>query len=117
MKRGKSLPPVVPQDGWLSGKLSDPEFSAEYLNATLADGDQAAFMLAMRQVAKARSGGVAALARDTGLNRAALSRAMSETGNPELRSLNAVLAAAGLTLAVRPMAHSKGRRQHAKSAD
>ena len=74
MKRGKSLPPAVPQDDWLSGKLSDPEFSAEYLNAILADGDQAAFMLAMRQVAKARSGGVAALARDTGLNRAALSQ-------------------------------------------
>ena len=40
----------------------------------LAEGDQAAFMPALRNVAKAR-GGVAAMARETGMNRVALSRA------------------------------------------
>jgi probable addiction module antidote protein len=47
-------------------------------------------MLALRNVAKAR-GGVAALARETGMNRVALSRALSESGNPELRSLTKIL--------------------------
>ena len=86
MKRGKDLPAVA-QDDWLTDQLRDPELSVAYLNAALAEGDQAAFMLALRNVAKAR-GGVAALARETGMNRVALSRALSESGNPELRSLN-----------------------------
>ena len=43
---------VVPDDE----QLRDPELAAEYLNTALADGDQAAFMLALRNVAKARSG-------------------------------------------------------------
>ena len=49
-------------------------------------------MLALRNVAKAR-GGVAAMARETQMNRVALSRALSEAGNPELRSLTKILAA------------------------
>ena len=58
-------------------------------------------MLALRNVAKAR-GGVAAMARQTGMNRVALSRALSQSGNPELRSLTRILEASGLQLAVVP---------------
>ena len=98
MKRGNDLP-AVPQDEWLIGQLRDAEFAVAYLNAALAEGDQAAFMLALRDVAKAR-GGVSALARETGLNRVALSRALTETGNPELRSLIKMLDASGFELVV-----------------
>jgi DNA-binding phage protein len=58
-------------------------------------------MLALRNVAKAR-GGVAAMARETGMNRVALSRALSEGGNPELRSLTKILEASGLEFIVVP---------------
>ena len=58
-------------------------------------------MLALRQVAQAR-GGVAAVARKATLTREATYRMLSESGNPALSSLTAVLAAAGLQLSVRP---------------
>jgi probable addiction module antidote protein len=100
MKRGKNRPAEA-QDKWLAEQLRDPELAVAYLNAALAEGDQAAFMLALRNVAKAR-GGVAAMARETGMNRVALSRALSESGNPELRSLTKVLEASGLRFIVAP---------------
>jgi probable addiction module antidote protein len=104
MKRGTDLA-AEDQGEWLSKQLRDPELCVAYLNAALAEGDQAAFMLALRNVAKAR-GGVAAMARETGMNRVALSRALSEAGNPELRSLTKILEASGLEFKVVP----KGKR-------
>ena len=99
MKRErKTMPAAVPHERWLLDQLKDAEFAAEYLNASLAEGDQAAFMLALRDVARARGGGMSAVARRTGMNRVALSRALSEKGNPELRSLSKILDAAGVRL-------------------
>ena len=56
-------------------------------------------MLALRDIARAR-GGVAQLAEETDLNREHLYRMLSENGNPELRSLEALLDALGFRLAV-----------------
>jgi probable addiction module antidote protein len=95
----RAIPPAVLQEGWLLQRLQDPELAAAYLNATLAEGDQGAFMLALRQVAKARRG-VSTVARHTGLNRASLTRALSTKGNPELSSLNRILRATGLRLVI-----------------
>ena len=67
-------------------------------------------MLALRNVAKAR-GGVAAMARETGMNRVALSRALSEAGNPELRSLTKILEASGLEFKVVPKTKRARRPQ------
>ena len=116
MAKENKMSPSVSHDDWLNDKLADPEFAAGYLNACIAEGDQAAFMLALRQVAKARKGGVSGLARDSGLGRVTLTRALSATGNPELRSLTAVLAATGLQLMVLPVAGKK-RRPNAKSGE
>ena len=93
----KVVPAAVPHEDWLLGQLKDAEFAAEYLNAALVEGDQAAFMLALRDVARAR-GGMTAVARRTGMNRVALTRALSKTGNPELRSLTKILDASGVRL-------------------
>lgn len=82
-------------------KLKDAEFAAEYLNASLEDGDEGAderFLMALRQVAKAH--GMTAVAEKSGMARQAMYRALSETGNPELSSLKALLDAMGLRLAV-----------------
>jgi probable addiction module antidote protein len=114
MKRGRNLP-AEDQSEWLTEQLRDPELCVAYLNAALAEGDQAAFMLALRNVAKAR-GGVAAMARETGMNRVALSRALSETGNPELRSLTKILEASGLEFKVVPKGKRSGHsRPHSRT--
>ena len=83
----------------LAEDLQDPAEAAEYLNACLEDGDPEVFLLALRDVARAR-GGVAKLAESTELNREHLYRMLSANGNPELRSLEALLDALGFRLAV-----------------
>jgi probable addiction module antidote protein len=76
--------------------------AAAYLEAVIEDGDQAALMLALRQVAQAQ-GGIAEIARKAKLTREATYKMLSKSGNPELRSLNALLRATGLRIAVRPI--------------
>lgn len=83
----------------LDEDLEDPAEAAGYLNACLEDGDPEVFLLALRDVARAR-GGVARLAEATELNREHLYRMLSENGNPEFRSLEALLGALGFRLAI-----------------
>ena len=80
-------------------RLSDPKEAAAYLDAALEDGDRPAFLLAIRNVIDAL-GGMTQIARRTGLNRENLYRLLSEKGNPELNSLEKLLKALGLRLAV-----------------
>jgi probable addiction module antidote protein len=74
--------------------------AAAYLEAAIEEGHHAALMIALRQVAMAQ-GGIASLARRAKITREAAYRMLSESGNPELRSLNALLEAAGLRLSVK----------------
>lgn len=83
----------------------DPAFAAQYLNDVLEDGEQADLLIALRQMAKA-FGGVSKLAEAAQLNPTQLYRTLSPEGNPELRSLTAVLKAMGMRLAVRPLHHA-----------
>ncbi|CAG0953641.1 hypothetical protein BURK2_00338 [Burkholderiales bacterium] len=80
----------------------DVAFASQYLNEVLADGDQAELLVALRQMAKA-FGGVPKIAEKAHLNPTQLYRTLSPDGNPELRSLRAVLRAMGLRLAVQPL--------------
>ncbi len=80
----------------------DPRFAAAYLDAVLADGDQSELLLAIRRLSDA-TGGVPALAERTGLNATTLYRTLSADGNPELRTLRALLGAMGLRLSVAPV--------------
>lgn len=80
-------------------RLNDPKEAAAYLDAALEAGDRAAFLLAIKNVIDA-FGGVTRISRDTGLNRENLYRVLSERGNPELNSLEKLLKALGLRLAV-----------------
>ena len=87
------------QDSLLES-LADASEAAAYLNAALEDGNKEVFLLALRNVADARLGGMSKLAEATGLNRESLYRMLSENGNPELNSLSLLLQALGLKLAV-----------------
>ncbi|MEK6212158.1 MAG: addiction module antidote protein [Pseudomonadota bacterium] len=97
----KSTAPSLPYEDWLIERLKNPREAAAYLEAAIEDGDQAVLMLALRQVAQAQ-GGIAEVARKSKLSREATYRMLSKSGNPELKSLTAILNAAGLRLAVRP---------------
>jgi probable addiction module antidote protein len=68
--------------------LQAPEEAAAYLDAALEEGDREVFLLALRDVAEARLGGMGELAQQSGLNREALYRTLSAKGNPELSSFS-----------------------------
>jgi len=93
MTRNRKYEEILDED------LKNPAEAAEYLSACLENGEPEVFLLALRDVARAR-GGVAKLAELTELNREHLYRMLSENGNPELRSLEALLDALGFRLAV-----------------
>ncbi len=85
----------------VEGFRRDRKFAAAYLDQVLADGDQQELMLALRRLSVA-FGGVPTMARQAGLNSTTLYRTLSGEGNPELKTLRALLAAMGLRLSVSP---------------
>ncbi|MGH8471233.1 MAG: addiction module antidote protein [Gammaproteobacteria bacterium] len=87
----------------------DPHFAAEYLNAMLEDGDQQELLVALRYMAKA-FGGISKLAEQAELNATTLYRTLSPQGNPELKSLKALLKAMGMRLAVQPLDQASTRK-------
>ena len=92
-------PHITHEDATIASLKRDPGFAIDYLNAVLADGERGEQLLALRRMAEA-FGGVAALAGKANLNPKTLYRTLSADGNPELRSLSALLGAMGLRLAV-----------------
>ncbi len=80
----------------------DPAFADEYLAASLEaideQGGREALLTALRQVAEAQ--GMATVAERAGIQREGLYRALSPKGNPTLKTLLAILDAAGLRLSV-----------------
>ena len=82
---------------FLLKKLADPEIAAGYLTACFEEGE-GAFLLAIKDVAEAR-GSLVSLARATSLNREGLYTMLSESGNPRLSSLLAIINALGMKLA------------------
>ena len=80
----------------------DPDLAAEYLNSVLIDGDETDLMLALRTLSKA-FGGIQEVARQAEVNAHTLYRTLSEQGNPELKTLSAILKAMGMRLAVQPI--------------
>lgn len=69
---------------------------AAYLQAALEDGDAAVVAVALGDIA--RASGMTAVARESGLGRESLYKALSPSGNPELATVLRVLSALGLKL-------------------
>ncbi len=79
---------------------ADPAFASEYLKAAFEDSDEPQVLLiALRHLAEAR-GGIAKVAKASGIERESLYRALSPRGNPRLSTLVAVTKAIGLRLTV-----------------
>jgi HTH-type transcriptional regulator / antitoxin HigA len=68
------------------------ESFAEYAQ----DGDSAALLTALRIIARAR--GISALAKEVGMTRQGLQKALSTNGNPRLDNINAIMHAMGYQL-------------------
>ncbi len=78
--------------------LKTDESIAEYLEAALADGDPALIAAALGDIARAK--GMTQVARDAGLGRESLYKALSADGNPEFATVLKVIHALGLKLKV-----------------
>jgi probable addiction module antidote protein len=76
--------------------LETVEDMAAYLEAALEEGDPALISAAMGDIARAK--GIAQIARETGLGRESLYKALSPEGNPEFATVLKVLRALGLRL-------------------
>ncbi|MDP3279490.1 MAG: putative addiction module antidote protein [Nitrosomonas sp.] len=81
---------------------NDPAFADEYLTAALDEasqpGGREALLAALRHIAEAQ--GMATVAERAGIPRESLYRALSTKGNPTIKTLLAVINAAGLKLSV-----------------
>lgn len=76
--------------------LGSPDAQAEYLTAALETGDPSFIADSLGVVARAR--GMSQLARDTGLRRESLYKALSSDGNPEFATIMKVIRALGIQL-------------------
>jgi probable addiction module antidote protein len=78
--------------------LDDEETIAEYLTAALEDPNPDVFLAALRDVARAR--GITQLARDAGLGRESLYKALSPGAKPRYDTILKLLNALGVKLSV-----------------
>jgi probable addiction module antidote protein len=78
--------------------LQSKEDIAAYLDAVLEDGDPELLKAALGDIARAK--GMSDVAREAGLGRANLYKALSPDGNPEFVTVAKVLKALGLRLSV-----------------
>jgi probable addiction module antidote protein len=90
MAKTKTLP-------WdVADHLKTEDDMAAYLEAALEDGDPALVAAALGDIA--RSKGMTQIAREAGLGRESLYKALSPEGNPELATVLKVVRALGLRL-------------------
>ena len=97
-KRAKTK--TVPYD--VSEQLRTPEEMAAYLDAWLIEAphDAAGIARALGDIARAK--GMSQVARDAGLSREGLYKALSETGNPSFATVLKVAHALGVRLHAEP---------------
>ena len=74
--------------------LITDEDMAAYLEAALQEGDSALIAAALGDIARAK--GMSQIARDAGLGRESLYKALSEDGNPSLDTILRVARAVGV---------------------
>ena len=86
--------------------LNTEEDMAAYLEAALEEGDPALIAAALGDIAKAK--GMSQIARDAGLGRESLYKALSPSGNPEFATIMKVVSALGLQLHASPASAKSG---------
>ena len=87
-------PNTLPWDA--AEHLETEEDMAAYLEAALEDGNPSLVAAALGDIARAK--GMTEIARETGLGRESLYKALSADGNPEFSTILKVIRALGLRL-------------------
>lgn len=82
--------------------LNTEEDMVAYLEAALEEADPALVAAALGDIARAK--GMTQVARDAGLGRESLYKALSPSGNPEFATILKVISALGLQLHAAPAA-------------
>ena len=96
----KRKPSILHDKAMVRELRKDSKFAVEYLKAAMEDAEEPAVLLiALRQIAEA-NGGIARVAKEAGIERESLYRALSSRGNPRFSTLVAVTKAIGLKLTV-----------------
>ncbi len=95
----KSKVKLVPFDA--ARYLSDDAAIAEYMSAVLEAGDTDLLLLALGDVARAR--GMAQVAKDAGLGRESLYKALTPGAKPRFETVVKVARALGVRLSVEPL--------------
>lgn len=80
--------------------LTDEETIAEYLTAALEDPNPDVFLVALRDVARAR--GMSQLAKDTGMGRESLYKALTPGAKPRYDTMLKIMHALGVKLTATP---------------
>jgi probable addiction module antidote protein len=94
MSKAKSTKKLVPFDA--ARYLDSDEAIAEYISMVLESGDMDLLLLALGDVARAR--GMAQVARDAGLGRESLYKALTPGANPRFDTVMKVARALGVQL-------------------
>jgi probable addiction module antidote protein len=81
-----------------SEQLKSEEDMAAYLDAALKNGDATLAVVVLGDIARAK--GMSQIAREAGLGRESLYKALSTTGNPEFATILKVVRALGLQFRV-----------------
>lgn len=87
----------VSHQSWLKKYLTNPAEATAYLNSVAEEGDIKFLLKALRNVVKAQ-GGVGKLAKAVRMSRTTLYKTLSRSGNPEVNTLEAILAVYGIRL-------------------
>lgn len=82
----------------IAAHLDSDEEIRLYLEAAFEDGDPLLIKSAIADVARAK--GMTEVARQAGISRGGLYKALGKDGNPSLDSLSAILASVGMRLSV-----------------
>jgi probable addiction module antidote protein len=83
--------------------LDSDEAIAEYLSIVLEENDPDALIHALGTIARAR--GMTQIAKDAGLGRESLYKALKEGATPRFDTIYRVIQALGVQLVARPVAH------------
>jgi probable addiction module antidote protein len=78
--------------------IQAPEDAVEYLKVVMENGNSDEIRAALNNIVRAR--GVQNIAKETGLTRAAVYKALGDKGNPTLSTLLALTKALGVRLSV-----------------
>lgn len=98
MTKAKAPPKLVPFDA--ARYLDDDEAIAEYMTAVLETNDSDLLLLALSDVARAK--GMAQVAKDAGLGRESLYKALAPGAKPRFETVMKVARALGVKFTAQP---------------